>query len=99
MSMMKWTLALAGTVIGLRYMSDRHRRRIGSGSDRAAQIDRDDDRGTGLQAGLDTTTTPWAAPQGGGGLAGVSTGAAIIGPDDLRAADSDLAPGSAPTRF
>ena len=96
MSLMKWTLALAGTVIGLRYLSDRQRRRIGSGS--AAQIDQDDHRSAGLQAGMDAST-PWAAPQGAGGLAGVTTGAAIIGPEDLRQADSDLAPGSSPNRL
>ena len=98
MSLMKWTLAMAGTVMGLRYMSERHRRRLSEGSSRAAQTDRDDDRSTGLQAGPETST-PWASPQGGGGLTGVTTGAAVIGADDLQAAHSDLAPGSAPHRF
>lgn len=100
MSLLKWTLAMAGTVMGLRYMSDRHRRRIGAdaGSRRAAQTDRDDDRGTILPAGPETST-PWAAPQGVGGLAGVTTGAAIIDADGLQAADHNLAPCSAPSRF
>ena len=95
---MKWTLAMAGTAMGLRYMSERHRRRLSEGSSRAAQTDRDDDRSTSLPA-VPETSTPWAAPQGGGGLAGVTTGAAIIDADDLQSAHSDLAPGSTPNRF
>ena len=74
MSLLKWTLAAAGTAIGMRYMSDRHRRRLAEGGSRDAQTDRDDGR---------SNQTPWSAAQGSddavGGLGsnlgtGVGTG-------------------------
>ena len=44
MSLLKWTLAMAGTAVGLRYLSDRHRRRLGLTGSPAPQVDRDDAR-------------------------------------------------------
>ena len=70
MSLMKWTLAVAGAAMGVRYMSDRHRKRLSASSDehdssmRAAQTDRDSE-------------TAWSTPQGGlrsSGLASPSAG-------------------------
>lgn len=114
MSLMKWTLAMAGAAMGVRYMSDRHRKRLSVSSDehdssmRAAQTDRDSE-------------TAWSTPQGGlrsSGLASPSVGlgsssttgygSGEAGPtaarsDDLLAPDSDMAsntaPGSLTNRF
>lgn len=113
MSLMKWTLAMAGAAMGVRYMSDRHRKRLSVSSDehdsstRAAQTDRDSE-------------TAWSTPQGGlrssglaspsAGLGSSSTGygSGEAGPttarsDDLLAPDSDTAndtaPGSSTNRF
>lgn len=90
MSLLKWTLALAGTAMGLRYMSDRHRRRLAGddggtqspdGGWRAAQTDRDGGRDGDREADRDTNRpggTPWTAPQGGGGNS-LATGAGAGG--------------------
>ena len=111
MSLMKWTLAMAGAAIGVRYMSDRHRKRLAVGSDehdssmRAAQTDRDSE-------------TAWSTPQGGLRSSGMAIPSAGLGSstgygsgevgttarsDDLLAPDSDAAsntaPGSSTNRF
>lgn len=112
MSLMKWTLAMAGAAMGVRYMSDRHRKRLSVSSDehdssmRAAQTDRDSE-------------TAWSTPQGGlrssgmaipsAGLGSSSTGygsgeaGTTARSDDLLAPDSDAAsntaPGSSTNRF
>lgn len=104
MSLLKWTLAAAGTVIGMRYMSDRHRRRIADGGSRPAQTDRDDSRNSGA---------PWSPAQGSDEIAGgpgtglgaglgsniAAGGAASFVQDDLLAPDSDSTPGSSSNRF
>ena len=104
MSLLKWTLALAGTAMGMRYMSDRHRRRMGGGGELAEQTDRDDGR---------MADTPWSTAQSGseavggtgtgtslgsglGSTSGVgssSTGASTFDQDDLLSPDSDRTPG------
>ena len=61
MSLFKWTLALAGTAMGVRYMSNRHRQRIAGGS-HDAQIDRDSGR---------DVETPWSAAQDSAGFGGL----------------------------
>ena len=111
MSLMKWTLAMAGAAMGLRYMSDRHRKRLSGGSDehdsslRAAQADRDSE-------------TAWSSPQGGlrssamaspsvgrdsGSATGFGSGetGATARSDDLLApgSGSNTAPGSSTNRF
>lgn len=95
MSLIKWTLAAAGTAMGLRYMSDRHRRRLaGQGSDagfgddgdtamRAAQDDRDTAR--------TSTDTAWSAPQGGGSsLTGASSASGLSGSSGLASGSTGL---------
>ena len=106
MSLLKWTLALAGTAVGMRYMSDRHRRRIAGGGELDAQTDRDDGR---------MADTPWSTAQSssdavggtgtstslGSGLGSTSgvggsssgTGASSFEQDDLLSPDSDRTPG------
>lgn len=108
MSLMKWTLAMAGAAMGVRYMSDRHRKRLSVSSDehdsnmRAAQTDRDSE-------------TAWSTPQGGLRSSGLASPSAGLGSsttgygsveagttarsDDLLAPDSDAAPGSSTNRF
>jgi len=88
MSLLKWTLAMAGAAVGLRYMSDRHRKRLSGapedGGERAAQTDRDTGRDTSRDTDRDASqqadrhaAAAWSAPQGGGlggtgGMAGTS---------------------------
>ena len=109
MSLMKWTLAMAGAAMGLRYMSERHRNRLSGGSDepdsslRAAQTDRDSE-------------SAWATPQGGLGSSTMASPSAGLGSssatgfgsgasgttarsDDMLTPDSDTAPGSSTSRF
>ena len=71
MSLLKWTLAAAGTAIGMRYMSDRHRRRLADGGSRDAQTDRDDGR---------SNQTPWSAAQGSDDAVGGLGAGASMGP-------------------
>ncbi len=103
MSLLKWTLALAGTTMGMRYLSGRHRRRIANDSPRAAQTDRDDGEDTGRRS-----DAAWSAPQGGvSGLGsspratgvGLGAGAASVGHDALSTPDTDLTPGDPSNRF
>jgi len=107
MSLMKWTLAMAGAAMGVRYMSDRHRKRLSGGSDehdsslRAAQTDRDSE-------------TAWSTPESGLRSSGLTSPSAGLGSstaygsgeagtnarsDDLLAPDSDTLPGSSTNRF
>ncbi len=111
MSLLKWTLAMAGTAVGLRYLSDRQRRRIASDSNRTSLVDRDD----GRDADKPWSTTP-GSTSGGASLGtgfnpglGASTGAthtgiagggmAGTGQDDLSIPDSDLTRGGTSNRF
>ena len=103
MSLIKWTLAMAGTAIGLRYMSDRHRRRMAEDNapiPRPAQTDRDSE-------------TPWSASAGAGAssVGGTRSGDAQYTPgtpgtpsstadgNDLQSPDDGLTPGSSANRF
>ena len=109
MSLMKWTLAMAGVAMGMRYMSDRHRKRLSVSSDeygssmRAAQTDRDSE-------------TAWSTPQGGLRSSGLTSPSAGLGSssttgygsgeagttarsDDLLSPDSNTTPGSSTNRF
>jgi len=79
MSLMKWTLALAGTAMGLRYMSDRHRKRLASDSHGDSDSDgtsvRDIDGASVRDPQIDRdSATAWSAPQGGGGVTGMGSG-------------------------
>ena len=108
MSLMKWTLAMAGAAMGVRYMSDRHRKRLSASSDehdssmRTAQTDRDSE-------------TAWSTPQGGLSNSGLASPSAGLGSstsgygsggsgttarsDDLLSPDSNTTPGSSTNRF
>jgi hypothetical protein len=110
MSLIKWTLALAGAALGVRHMSDRHRRRM-SGSDDAPDTAMPDDLAdlsdpsamrpprTDRDSPLSGLSSSGAMPGTGGstglGLAGgMGSGSGAGRTDDLLSPDSDDAPGT-----
>lgn len=104
MSLLKWTLALAGTTLGMRYLSGRHRRRIAEGGPRDAQTDRDDGEDTARRSDPALSTprgggaTGMDSPPGSTGF-GTGVGAASVGPDALSTPDTGPAPGGFSNRF
>lgn len=104
MSLLKWTLALAGTTMGLRYLSGRHRRRLAPGSAGDGQIDRDDDVDVGHRPDTGTGTAT-SATQADGGSSGPygrmagGVGTSTLGHDTPSTPDTTLAPGDPAKRF
>lgn len=100
MSLLKWTLAMAGTGMVLRYLSGRHRRRLAPGDAREGQIDRDD----GGDAG-NRPATAESTPQANGGatapdsrMAG-GVGTSSLGDDASSTPDTAQALGDPAKRF
>ena len=89
MSLLKWTLAMAGTAMTVRYLSDRHRQRLASGGDLAPQMDRD-----AASGGMGGPTQPG---MDGGLTAGSSTGSSLsdtgLGNNDTDPDTDTLSPG------
>ena len=69
MSLVKWTLAMAGTAMTVRYLSNRHRQRLEKGNDSKPEADRDD-------AGQRDRDSASLAMRSGQASSGLSDGAA-----------------------
>ncbi len=106
MSLLKWGSALAGTTMGLRYMSDRHRKRIAGGSENAhfrnPRTDRDcatarpGAQGGGSASGMGRagsgSSGDTSSDHTSSGMPGATAGTGTAGSDDLQAPSSSLSP-------
>ena len=63
--------------MGMRYLSDRHRRRLASDDSSAPQTDRDDERGMDSIEDIGGETDTWQQPQSGLGAPGAGSGSGL----------------------
>ena len=99
MSLLKWTLATAGTAMAVRYLSDRRRRRVAGSSDLAPRTDRD---GAGYSAddsglpGMGTEVSTGSIGSCSGSSSGSSSG---IDSDPLSSSADPGHTGTSSNRF